>query len=589
MKQSIHVRSEQPQLQSNGRHATRVTSPRFFNDNSPAGLAQRKNIQMMTSSPQVVAQRAQMEKIQNSPLMQKQREQIAVITNANAQNKNNIQRQSKTAETPPVNHTGLPDHLKTGIESLSGLSMNDVKVHYNSDKPAQLQALAYTQGNDIHVAPGQVHHLPHEAWHVVQQRQGRVAPTMQARGQAINDDHGLEQEADTMGAKAKQLQVAPSTTIEEKSNGTTQQKVVQRKWVSLLENGSLNTEQRQLVNTIYQESPIKAYIQMLKFLGDTEKLNYISQVDWSEASISAVNKAISGTIEDLGYFSTSYLFTRIEDVVVFFIPEIEHGEEHNIEVTAEVDESDHGPMTGGAPEEIIDWDELEPEGMSRLSKAKDMFGTPVLFNLFLNLVQYHCKKAGVGLPDQLDKRYLLWLKSGVFTRSQFKQLLGITPLSGDDTKQIIQMARTPNTYSFNGDYTGASNGFNYDNVIYYRDGYGSIDFTKNPKSIVANYNKAEGAKIKSASIQWVNPQDSSSEIQLSNDLKDKTKGVMPSGTKVTLRTATRPQHFAIADMLFPNSRTGTWTWHHLTSKYKMVLVDMTVHAKQGHNGGVYIW
>ncbi len=75
-------------------------------------------------------------------------------------------------ETP--NNTGLPDNLKTGIENLSGYSMDDVQVHYNSGKPAQLNVLAYAQGTDIHVAPGQEKHLLHEAWHVVQQKQGRV-------------------------------------------------------------------------------------------------------------------------------------------------------------------------------------------------------------------------------------------------------------------------------------------------------------------------------------------------------------------------------------------------------------------------------
>lgn len=73
--------------------------------------------------------------------------------------------------------TGLPDQLKTGVESLSGHSLDDVKVHYNSPQPAQLNALAYAQGTDIHVAPGQEQHLPHEAWHVAQQKQGRVRPT----------------------------------------------------------------------------------------------------------------------------------------------------------------------------------------------------------------------------------------------------------------------------------------------------------------------------------------------------------------------------------------------------------------------------
>lgn len=99
------------------------------------------------------------------------------------------------------NNTGLPDNLKTGIEVFSGYGLDGVKVHYNSEKPAQLQALAYTQGTDIHIAPGQEKHLPHEAWHVVQQMQGRVQPTMQTQGVNVNDSEGLEREADVMGGK----------------------------------------------------------------------------------------------------------------------------------------------------------------------------------------------------------------------------------------------------------------------------------------------------------------------------------------------------------------------------------------------------
>jgi hypothetical protein len=101
-----------------------------------------------------------------------------------------------------TNNTGLPNNLKSGIENLSGYAMDDVKVHYNSAKPSQLQAYAYTQGTDIHVAPGQEKHLPHEAWHVVQQKQGRVRPTRQLKGIHINDNAGLEKEADVMGSKA---------------------------------------------------------------------------------------------------------------------------------------------------------------------------------------------------------------------------------------------------------------------------------------------------------------------------------------------------------------------------------------------------
>jgi len=95
----------------------------------------------------------------------------------------------------------LPDNLRQGVEALSGLSMDHVRVHYNSPVPAQLQALAYSQGSDIHLAPGQERHLPHEAWHVVQQAQGRVRPAS-AEGGKADEDPVLAHEADVMGAKA---------------------------------------------------------------------------------------------------------------------------------------------------------------------------------------------------------------------------------------------------------------------------------------------------------------------------------------------------------------------------------------------------
>jgi hypothetical protein len=110
-----------------------------------------------------------------------------------------------------TNTTGLPDTLKNGIENLSGVDMSDTKVHYNSSKPAQLNAHAYAQGTDIHLASGQEKHLPHEAWHVVQQKQGRVKPTMQMKGKVnVDDDEGLEKEADVMGAKALQMKSSDS-------------------------------------------------------------------------------------------------------------------------------------------------------------------------------------------------------------------------------------------------------------------------------------------------------------------------------------------------------------------------------------------
>ena len=97
------------------------------------------------------------------------------------------------------NMTGIPDDMKTRYETISGLSMDDVKVHYNSSKPATVQALAYTQGTNIYMGAGQERHLGHELWHVVQQKQGRVQPTGSVSGMPLNVSASLEREADLMG------------------------------------------------------------------------------------------------------------------------------------------------------------------------------------------------------------------------------------------------------------------------------------------------------------------------------------------------------------------------------------------------------
>lgn len=122
-----------------------------------------------------------------------------------------VEHRPKAVYQKKANNTGLPDRLKEGIESLSGLDMSDVRVHRNSSKPAALQAFAYTQGTDIHVAPGQERHLPHEAWHAAQQKQGRVRPTGKVDGTPMNDSTALESEAGVMGAKA--LQTKPTAAV----------------------------------------------------------------------------------------------------------------------------------------------------------------------------------------------------------------------------------------------------------------------------------------------------------------------------------------------------------------------------------------
>lgn len=113
---------------------------------------------------------------------------------------------------------GLPDTLKTGMENLSGLSMDSVSVHYNSPEPDRINALAFASGNEIHLAPKQEQHLPHEAWHVVQQFTGRVSQTTTDNGVAISDDQQLETEASEMGQKA--LSMPDSVFSDSGSDGT---------------------------------------------------------------------------------------------------------------------------------------------------------------------------------------------------------------------------------------------------------------------------------------------------------------------------------------------------------------------------------
>jgi hypothetical protein len=167
--------------------------------------------------------------------------------------------QPQLQQAPRANNTGLPDQLKSGIESLSGLSMDHVRVHYNSSQPAQLNALAYAQGSDIHLAPGQEHHLPHEAWHIVQQRQARVRATVQLGGQALNDDPSLEHEADAMGSKALQMKdasTAPNArTPDSGSEGPMQRK--DRRADRATRQFSADTAPVQRMKFSYEESDVK--------------------------------------------------------------------------------------------------------------------------------------------------------------------------------------------------------------------------------------------------------------------------------------------------------------------------------------------
>lgn len=125
------------------------------------------------------------------------------------------------SEQEQQNKTGIPDDLKTGMENLSGVSLDDVKVHYNSEEPEKLNANAQTDGKDVHVGKGQEKHLPEELGHVIQQKKKNVQPTTKLNNEVpINDNQNLEKEAVSMGQQAlknkdnkqENLEQIPSTS-----------------------------------------------------------------------------------------------------------------------------------------------------------------------------------------------------------------------------------------------------------------------------------------------------------------------------------------------------------------------------------------
>ncbi len=189
----------------------------MFQKQSSSKLA----FQFMDNRPETIAQRKLQQISDNSPQAKHAAQLQAMADDYFAPQQSPMQKKE--------HHTGLPESLKSGIERLSNYSMDDVNVYYNSSKPAQLNAHAYTEGTTVYLASGQEKHLPHEAWHVVQQKQGRVQPTRKVNGSSVNDDIRLEHEAGEMGARAMQGRFADrSDTNLAKKSGAPAKPVAQR-------------------------------------------------------------------------------------------------------------------------------------------------------------------------------------------------------------------------------------------------------------------------------------------------------------------------------------------------------------------------
>lgn len=159
-----------------------------------------------------------------------------------------------------VNPAGMPGETLNQMSSSFGHDFSDVNIHTGSQSAVDAGALAYTQGNDIHFAPGQYDPaskggqelLGHELTHVVQQREGRVQANNEVNGMPLNDDRELEEEADQLGAKAAQFKSDDSgfTTHENMGKNSSSLQSIQMK----LNTMDLTTSS-EISNTPIQRTP----------------------------------------------------------------------------------------------------------------------------------------------------------------------------------------------------------------------------------------------------------------------------------------------------------------------------------------------
>jgi|GEM_PF-3574113 len=107
---------------------------------------------------------------------------------------------------------GSEASIRGALEKKSSVSLDDVSVHYNSPKPAEIGALAYARGTDVFMGPGQEKYLGHELTHVVQQKQGLVRSTGSVGGMPVNESPALEAAADHMQVSAAPMAAAAPVT-----------------------------------------------------------------------------------------------------------------------------------------------------------------------------------------------------------------------------------------------------------------------------------------------------------------------------------------------------------------------------------------
>ena len=127
----------------------------------------------------------------------------------------------------------LPAQVLQRMESVFGTDLSGVRVHVGPEA-ATLGALAFTQGDNIHFAPGQYDPhsargqrlLGHEIAHVVQQRAGRVRNPFGNAFAVVQDPH-LEAEAERMASRVAQAAPSPAAARPSQASHGTAPRIVQ--------------------------------------------------------------------------------------------------------------------------------------------------------------------------------------------------------------------------------------------------------------------------------------------------------------------------------------------------------------------------
>lgn len=206
---------KQPETVSRVHHSAEITNALQMKDNREMALLQAKmkdTIQRQEVGEEDeddLFQGKMLEPIQRQEVGDEEEEDLFQAKMAEPIQRDELDDEDDLIQGKFENKTGMPDGIKQRMEDSFGMDFSSVRIHPDSPSAPEVGALAYTQGTDIHFAPGQFKPdtsagrqlLGHELTHVVQQSQGLVQPTGEVGGMPVNDNETLEHEADIQGFK----------------------------------------------------------------------------------------------------------------------------------------------------------------------------------------------------------------------------------------------------------------------------------------------------------------------------------------------------------------------------------------------------